>query len=369
MHDARVAVVSFRLGVADGVSMAAAQWITALRELGCRVRTVAGTGAADVLVPGLGAEDRHPPCPTQLTAACADADVVIVENMCSLPMNPQATSVLTQILRHRPSVLRHHDLPWERPHFAHLRGWPPRDPAWLHVAISEHSRVQLARRGVPAVTVYHGYADGFRHGRRSSTRRKLGVGRGERLLLQPTRAIARKNVAAGIALAERLGASYWLTGPAEDGYGTELDGLLATARCRLLRGLPDYTGVADAYAAADAVVLPSTWEGFGMPLIESALLGRPLAVGDFPVARELAAFGFRWFSAADPAPLRGLLADPDPALLDHNEAVARRHFGLDALVRRLDLLLSEVPMCHHRGASPEVDSVERNRTACDCLTA
>src|SRR5215207_10352051 len=90
MEGARVAVVSFRLGVADGVSMAAAQWITALRELGCRVRTVAGTGAADVLVPGLGAEDRHPPCPTQLTAACADADVVIVENMCSLPMNPQA---------------------------------------------------------------------------------------------------------------------------------------------------------------------------------------------------------------------------------------------------------------------------------------
>ena len=80
MQGARVAVVSFRLGVADGVSMAAAQWITALRELGCRVRTVAGTGAADVLVPGLGAEDRHPPCPSQLTAACADADVVIVEN-------------------------------------------------------------------------------------------------------------------------------------------------------------------------------------------------------------------------------------------------------------------------------------------------
>src|SRR6476619_5799022 len=93
----------------------------------------------------------------------------------------------------------------------------------------------------------------------------------------PGRGSARKNVAAGIALAERLGASYWLTGPAEDGYGTELDGLLATARCRLLRGLPDDTGVADAYAAADAVVLPSTWEGFGMPLIESALLGRPLA--------------------------------------------------------------------------------------------
>ena len=351
MHGARVAVVSFRLGVADGVSMAAAQWIAALRELGCRVRTVAGTGVADVLVPGLGAEDRDPPCPTQLTAACANADVVIVENMCSLPMNPQATSVLTRILRHRPAVLRHHDLPWERPHFAQLRGWPPRDPAWLHVAISEHSRVQLARRGVPAVTVYHGYADGFRHGRRSSTRRKLGVGRRERLLLQPTRAIARKNVAAGIALAERLGASYWLTGPAEDGYGAELDRLLATARCRVLRRLPADTGVADAYAAADAVVLPSTWEGFGMPLIESALLGRPLAVGDYPVAREVAQLGFRWFPVHDPGPLAAWLTEPESGLLRHNQELARRHFGPEALRARLLDLLRQVP-----GAAVRVDA-------------
>jgi len=90
----------------------------------------------------------------------------------------------------------------------------------------------------------------------------------------------------------------------------------------------------------------------------------PIAVGDFPVARELAAFGFRWFSPADPGPLQVWLADPDPALLDGNEEVARRHFGLDALVRRLDLLLSGAPMCHHSGAS-----TEGNTTACDCLTA
>src|SRR5918997_2161337 len=48
-----VTVLSFRLGGADGVSVAAAQWVTALGRMGCRVRTVAGSGSADRLGPGL----------------------------------------------------------------------------------------------------------------------------------------------------------------------------------------------------------------------------------------------------------------------------------------------------------------------------
>ena len=95
---------------------------------------------------------------------------------------------------------------------------------------------------------------------------------------------------------------------------------MAAAGIPVRRGMPDGVSMAAAYAACDVVVLPSSWEGFGLPLIESALHRRPIAVADFPVARELAAFGFRWFSPADPGPLRGWLADPDPALLDHNEA-------------------------------------------------
>ena len=95
----------------------------------------------------------------------------------------------------------------------------------------------------------------------------------------------------------------------------------------------------DAYATCDAVVFPSTWEGFGAPLIEASLHRRPLAVGDYPVAAELAAFGFRWFPADDPTPLKGFLDRPDPALLAANHDIAERHFSLDALAGQLAALL------------------------------
>ena len=330
-----VAVLSFRLGLADGVSVAAAQWVAALRRLGCRVRTIAGTGAADHLIPGLALDSPQPARASELATALRGADLVVVENVCSLPMNPPVTEVVAAVLRGRRAVLRHHDLPWERDHYAHLRGWPPDHPGWHHVAISRHSATQLAGRGIAAVPVYHGYADLPRRGSRAAGRAAVGIGPQQRLLLQPTRAIPRKNIAAGLALAEALNAVYWLTGAAEDGYGPQLAELLARARCPVRRGLPASLRMADAYAAADAVVLPSTWEGFGMPLIESALADRPLAVNDYPVAREVASMGFRWFPVDDPAPLAAWLADPDPALLTHNRALARRHFGPDALTRRL----------------------------------
>jgi len=327
--------LSFRLGMSDGVSVAAAQWMMALRQMGCRVRTVAGAGTADRLVPGLALDSPQPPYAGELAMALRGVDLVVVENVCSLPMNPPVTDVVASALRGRRAVLRHHDLPWEREHYAHLRGWPPDDAGWQHVAISRHSTRQLASRGITATTVYHGYARIPGSGDRAAGRAALGVGPQQRLLLQPTRAIPRKNIAAGITLAHALGAVYWLTGAAEDGYGPQLAELLARARCPVRRGLPGTLRMADAYAAADAVVLPSTWEGFGLPLIESALAGRPLAVSDYPVAREVARLGFRWFPVDDPAPLAAWFTNPDPALLIRNRALARHHFGPEALAGRL----------------------------------
>ena len=161
------------------------------------------------------------------------------------------------------------------------------------------------------------------------------------MLLHPVRAIPRKDVATALRLAEALDATYWLTGPAEDGYEDELAAQLREARCPVRMGLA--VTAAEAYAECDAVAFPSQLEGFGNPVIESAFARRPLAVRRYPVlVADLEPYGFRWFDPEEPSPLRAFLEDPDKGLLDHNESIARSNFGLDRLPGELSAVLERV---------------------------
>ncbi|MCD9625131.1 glycosyltransferase family 4 protein [Rhabdothermincola salaria] len=353
------AFVSFRLGGHDGVSVVAATWIDAVRRLGFDVRTVAGDGPVDTLIPGLaigafpdgragiegpGAADE--PAIDALAARVRDAlagvDVVVVENLGTIPMNLPAARAVARALAGRPAVFHHHDPAWQRDRYADVDELPRDDPAWRHVTINDLTRHQLADRGIEAVTIRNGFDVHAPTADRDAARRALDMSSTERVLVHPVRAIERKDVPTALQLAQAIEATYWLTGPAEEGYGPTLERLVADARAQGLtvrhHPAPD---PATLYGAADAVAFPSRWEGFGNPPVEAAIHRRPAAVSPYPVAEELRTLGFEWFDPADPAPLAAWLARPDAALLDHNETVARTHLSLEAMTERLRDLFDE----------------------------
>ena len=238
-------LLSYRLGGSDGVAVEAAKWEWALRELGLVTRRVAGEfdDAArpdDTCLPFLAidADATTAPEPAAVEAALAGADLVVVENLCSLPLNRAATEAATRAL-HRFAgrvLLHHHDLAAERPELGLGSDPPPALPGALHVTISEHARSTLARQGISAVAIRNAFDTTLPVGDREQTRARFGFAPVELVVLQPTRAIPRKGIAAGLGLVERLDAaldatpSYWLTGPAEDGYAPVLDDILGANR-------------------------------------------------------------------------------------------------------------------------------------------
>ena len=255
----------------------------------------------------------------------------------TIPLNIGASRVVAEVLQGRPAILHHHDPPWQRQRFADVTDLPPDDPHWRHVVVNELTLRELRdRHGIEATYIANVFdVDALRGDRpapatccRSQTTKGCCSTRCARS--------KGRTCLPRLALAEAVAGTYWLTGPPEEGYEATLDGLLARTSVRVIREPIDGAiGLGDGYAVCDAVLFPSTWEGFGNPPIEAAIYQRPAAVGTYPVAAEMRALGFRWLPTDDPEPLAAVLEQgADPLDLAHNHAcAARTDFSTERLRR------------------------------------
>jgi glycosyltransferase involved in cell wall biosynthesis len=342
----RVVLVHYTApSVLGGVEQVMGAHATALREAGAEVTIVAGRGRApkgvrlaripevdsrnervlrdfrslaqgertkahDALVEGL---------VRKLRPIFTKADRVVVHNVMTMHKDLALTEALVRLARERPGVLIAwtHDLAWSDPQYANERH--PGDPWGLiarahpgirYVAVSDERADQLAalaglkRDGVAVVP--NGVDIAAALGLSTAGARlaeHLDLYRADPLLVLPARLTRRKRVEAAIAATAALrgrgrAAMLVVTGPpgphnaANARYLDELTTLAEGVEgVHLLYALglkAPYRVIADLYALADVLVLPSQSEGFGIPLLEAALHRLPIVCSDLPTLRALA---------------------------------------------------------------------------------
>lgn len=360
----KIGILSFRLGGSDGVAIEAAKWARALETSGHEVSRIAGefgdaTSGRDVHIPALALTpraDANPPADLdKLTDTLAALDLLIVENVFAIPMRLPASNLAAAAARSwgGPVIGHHHDPAWQRPHYAHIKDLPPELERITHVVINELTARQFTDRGMDATIVRNHFDFDRSLGDRAAGRAGASTLLGDDIdpetivALHPVRAIERKNVPAALDAARELQARtgrdviYWLAGGAEDGYGPQLERHLAVAGVPWIQGMP--CSIADAYAASDVVVFPSTWEGFGNPNIESVWARKPIITGMYPVVDELRALGLVLADIQQVSQVAEWLQDREGwrKVAATNRDLARRHLDLNDLPRRLASLIDQ----------------------------
>jgi glycosyltransferase involved in cell wall biosynthesis len=292
-----------------------------------------------------------------LRAALAGVDVLIAHNVCSLHKNLALTAALFNLYQSEASagggrpfrlLLWHHDLAWTTPRYrAELHDGYPWDllrrdwPGARHVVVSELRRGELAALlalppGEIAVVPSGVDAAAFLGLREQSAElvSRLGLWDAGPVLLLPVRITTRKNIelALRVLAALRRGpgtqrpferAALVVTGPPgpHNPANAEYFARLKALRAELgLEGaahflaelaaeyLPDEV-IADLYRVADAMIMPSREEGFGIPVLEAGLARLPVFCADIAPLRALGGAQATYFSPdADPEDVAGLIA-------------------------------------------------------------
>lgn len=264
-----------------------------------------------------------------LERALTEVDVCIAHNVATLHKNLALTCALYEIVltRHPRLIAWSHDFAWDDPVYAKdMRTGLPWDllrQTWdgvEYVVVSEARRKELATLlGVSeaAITVIPPGLDALAFFGVSATTAQwvhtLNLLDAAPLLLLPARVTRRKNIELAIQITAALRDQGYTPkllvmgplgphNPANTSYLNELHALRANLNARdqviFLQeyGVVDDTTRRDLYWLADALLFPSTREGFGIPMLEAGLARLPIFCADIPVLHESAGESAHYFS-------------------------------------------------------------------------
>ncbi|MDQ6858836.1 MAG: glycosyltransferase family 4 protein [Chloroflexota bacterium] len=248
----------------------------------------------------------------------ARADRVVVHNAFTLHKNAALTEALARIARTLPDriVAWTHDLAWTDAQYAgQLHDGPPWSlfrtalPGVRYVAVSDKARDELiALTGIGATKVRvvpNGVDPASLLGLSAAgvaLAERLGLFIADPLLLLPVRMTRRKRIDVAIDAVARLrrGELPNTTLVVTGGPGAHNPGNAVYARELAAQAGPGVLllhdqGVrvsdrvlGDLYALADALVLPSANEGFGIPVLEAGWHRLPIVCSDIPALRAVA---------------------------------------------------------------------------------
>ena len=263
-----------------------------------------------------------------LAKALAGVDVLIVHNVMTMHFNLPLTAALHKLLDERRlprCVAWTHDASWEdpeqRPHVHAGYPWDllktlRRDVTYVVITRSRQEqlarmfqcppgRLQVIPNGVHVRFWWNLSPEG------DALITRLGVLEGDIFVLQPVRITQLKNIAYSLRVVAALKAQgmaprFLVTGPPDphDPVGRQVLADLRALRSELnleaeaffaAEHGPDpdvprvlsFNVVRDLYEACDIILLPSMSEGFGIPVIEAGVLGRPVFCADIPPFREI----------------------------------------------------------------------------------
>ncbi len=296
----------------------------------------------------------------RLCPLAAEADALVAQNVLSLHKNLALTAALRRIAEDFPRlrfIAWHFDLAWKAGQYLPemhdgypwdllRQPWPPNTRHVASTSVRQQQAAELFGLAVDDVALIPCGVDVAGFLQLDPTLEPLiqetGLLDAQPWLLLPARITRRKNIELALRITAALRGNGFpdvaliVTGPpgphnpANQGYFGELKALRKALAldgavrflAETIEGGPSDRVMADLYQLADALILPSYEEGFGLPVLEAGLARLPIFCADIPALREVAGDQATYFSPdGDPQHIAGLISQ---GLAANRQAKLRR---------------------------------------------